>query len=291
MARAGEAVRAQARGEARREVAQLGARRALVAGVRDDVVGRRRRAASASEVTRSRRAAGDPRPRAGGRCASGERRVDEQRALHVGAERDEPGPPRCERGAVPRLFEVRPRLPVGKRPDHDRLGVVAHRDAERADEAQVEPFHRADPDFGERFEERGATVPTGIVTSSCAYTSPRTPSATSSSIVGLHGSGTTMRSKPPRRSSRGDRPPLGERRDPARRTPELVLEVRRRDRPSRSSSHMFTTSGQRPVEPTVAHTPKQCMLRSAIAVGHQFAVMWCMYLARLCPMMSMNSWM
>ena len=54
---------------------------------------------------------------------------------------------------------------------------------------------------------------------------------------------------------------------------------------------MFTTSGHRPVEPTVAHTPKHCMLRSAIAVGTQFAVMWCMYLARLWPMMSMNSWM
>ncbi len=44
---------------------------------------------------------------------------------------------------------------------------------------------------------------------------------------------------------------------------------------------MFTTSGQRPVEPTVPHTPKQRMLRSSIAVGTQFAVMWCMYLARL----------
>src|ERR1700759_2668597 len=57
------------------------------------------------------------------------------------------------------------------------------------------------------------------------------------------------------------------------------------------SSHMFTTCGHAPVEPTVAHTPKQLMLRSRLPTGHQFAVMWCMYFARLCPMMSMNSWM
>ncbi len=54
---------------------------------------------------------------------------------------------------------------------------------------------------------------------------------------------------------------------------------------------MLTTSGQRPVDPTVPHTPKQSWLRSSRAVGHQFAVMWCMYRARLGPMMSMSSWM
>ena len=54
---------------------------------------------------------------------------------------------------------------------------------------------------------------------------------------------------------------------------------------------MLTTSGQRPVEPTVPQTPRHSWLRSLERHGHQFAVMWCMYLARLCPMMSMNSWM
>ncbi len=58
-----------------------------------------------------------------------------------------------------------------------------------------------------------------------------------------------------------------------------------------SSSQRLTTSGQRPVEPTVPHTPKQSMLRSARPIGPQFAVMWCMYRARFCPMMSTNSWM
>ncbi len=36
---------------------------------------------------------------------------------------------------------------------------------------------------------------------------------------------------------------------------------------------MLTTSGHRPVEPTVPQTPKHSMLRSSRAVGHQFAVM------------------
>jgi hypothetical protein len=40
-----------------------------------------------------------------------------------------------------------------------------------------------------------------------------------------------------------------------------------------SSSHMLTTSGQRPVEPTVAHTPKHSWFRSARATGTQLAVM------------------
>ena len=34
--------------------------------------------------------------------------------------------------------------------------------------------------------------------------------------------------------------------------------------------------GHAPVEPTVAHTPKQRRLRSASPTGHQLAVMWCM---------------
>ena len=54
--------------------------------------------------------------------------------------------------------------------------------------------------------------PIGVRTISCAYTSPFTPAFVSSSIVGLHRSGATMRSKPPRRSSAADRPPLGQRR-------------------------------------------------------------------------------
>ena len=54
---------------------------------------------------------------------------------------------------------------------------------------------------------------------------------------------------------------------------------------------MLTTSGHRPVDPTVAHTPKQSWLRSSMATGTQLAVMWCMYRARLCPMMSISSWM
>ena len=48
-----------------------------------------------------------------------------------------------------------------------------------------------------------------------------------------------------------------------------------------SSSQMFTTSGQRRVEPTVPKTPKQSWCRSACPIGLQFAVMWCMYFARL----------
>ncbi len=39
---------------------------------------------------------------------------------------------------------------------------------------------------------------------------------------------------------------------------------------------MLTTSGQRPVEPTVPQTPKQSWLRSSRATGTQLAVMWCM---------------
>ena len=58
-----------------------------------------------------------------------------------------------------------------------------------------------------------------------------------------------------------------------------------------SSSHMFTTSGQRPVLPIVPHTPKQSWPRSARPIGHQFAVMCCMYFARAWPRIAMNSWM
>ena len=54
---------------------------------------------------------------------------------------------------------------------------------------------------------------------------------------------------------------------------------------------MFTTWGQSPVEPIVAHTPRQSWLRSRRAIGHQLAVMCCMYRARLWPITSTSSWM
>ena len=64
-------------------------------------------------------------------------------------------------GAVPRLFEARPRFPRRDRPDHDRLGVVGHRDAERADAPQLERLERGHA--RRRPARRGtrARVPTG----------------------------------------------------------------------------------------------------------------------------------
>ena len=56
-------------------------------------------------------------------------------------------------------------------------------------------------------------------------------------------------------------------------------------------SHMLTTCGHRPVEPTVPQMPKHSCSRSAWPIGLQLAVMWCMYLARLGPRMSTSSWM
>ena len=57
--------------------------------------------------------------------------------------------------------------------------------------------------------------------------------------------------------------------------PELVAkQARQASQPS--SSHMFTTAGHWPVEPTTPQTPKQSWFRSSCAIGLQFAVMWCM---------------
>ena len=64
-----------------------------------------------------------------------------------------------------------------------------------------QPWRACSSDASRARSSRSAAVPGSTVTSSCAYTSPRTPSAQSSSIVRVHGAGTTMRSKPPLRNS------------------------------------------------------------------------------------------
>ena len=80
------------------------------------------------------------------------------------------------------------------------------------------------------------------------------PSAISSSIGGVHGAGTRMRSNPPRRNSAAcahHSASDGSCSDECESSCSKFAAS-----PSQpSSSHMFTTSGHRPVEPTVPHTP------------------------------------
>ena len=118
--------------------------------------------------------------------------------------------------------------------------------------------------------------PIGARTISCAYTAPFVPAFVSSSIVGLHRSGATIRSKPPERSSDatdhhsasdGSCAPC-----PTSSCSKFVGEAF----PSVELPHVHGLRATRPVDPTVAHTPKQLMWRSAARTGHQFAVMWCM---------------
>jgi hypothetical protein len=98
------------------------------------------------------------------------------------------------------------------------------------------------------------------------------PDFVSSSIVGFHRSGATIRSKPPERSSDAtDHHSASDGSWAPCPTSSCSKFAASPFHPL--SSHMFTTCGHAPVEPTVAHTPKQLMCRSRRATGHQFAVM------------------
>ena len=131
--------------------------------------------------------------------------------------------------------------------------------------------------LGETFdlESPGEMLPIGARTISWAYTAPFVPAFVSSSIVGLHRSGATMRSKPPARNSDAtDHHSANDGSCAPCPTSSCSKFAARPFHPL--SSQRFTVCGHAPVDPTVAHTPKQFMCRSRRATGTQFAVMWCM---------------
>ena len=227
--------RAQVRAETRRE--RRAARRAssrVVARVRDDfVTGRPSSSVGERRSRRSRRAAGDPRPRADGRCAAGERRVDEQRALDVGTERDEP------RAATAR---------ARRRPT---LARSAPTSASRGAPRSRSPRCRCASRRGTRRRGAGRApsivpIPTSSIASRNAADRARpasspvrartrrrcTPSAMSSSIVGLHGSGRRCDRTHPAAVAR--RPPTTRRATGScsAGTPRARARSCRRDRPS-----------------------------------------------------------
>ena len=100
----------------------------------------------------------------------------------------------------PRLLVGDPRRPVGDGPEQQRLGVVGHGHRVGADRLEPERLDRRQAPRARPRRAARRSCPAGTVTSSWAYTSPRTPSAMSCSTERVHGVGTTMRSTPPRRS-------------------------------------------------------------------------------------------
>ena len=98
-------------------------------------------------------------------------RVDEQAALPVGAEAERRLAPSGQAIGVvalaqPGLLDPGPRRPVGEGPDHDRLGVVDHRHAERPHEVEAERLeggHRLLAEGGQEVGRRAGGHPHQLV--------------------------------------------------------------------------------------------------------------------------------
>ena len=232
---------------------QLAARRRDVACVHDDVG--RRSVEQVRRATRSRDLGQRPPIVDLGLAPDAhraQRRVDDQRALHVGAERDQPAPPRRERGAVPRLLEARPTSPGRGSPRSTIASVsLRHRDPERPDAAAGPSASTADrPTSSSASRKRPIVADRGASPARARTRHPARPRRRAP-----RSSGSTARARRCGRSRRdaARRPPPTTRRatDPARRRPTSSCS-KFAARPSQpSSSHMFTTSATRPVEPTV----------------------------------------
>ena len=207
--------------------------------------------------------AGDPRWSAGGRFAWGRARASTSTVRCQVAPKSISvlDHPRQFAVGMPRLLERAPRGPVRRGRQQDALVVGPHRSAEDSDELDaLGPVHALSPvphhvDELHRSPRRYLHQLVGVQLA---------PHACRAQVVDRAG--------PAARAPRcGRRRPAGTGRprpttrpatDPAASAwPSSCSKLA--TRPSQpSSSHMFTTSGQRPVEPTVPHTPKQSWLRS-----------------------------
>ena len=170
-------------------------------------------AARRHQISSERAAVG--RLRAGGRCAAGRAARRRAAAAASGAPRPSSVLRQRRQRAVgrPRLLVRGPRRPVGDGPEQHRLGVVEPSPPRRRRPARARaPSTAGRPSSRDRGEQLAGRARAARCTSSWAYTSPRTPSATSSSIDRVHGVGHDDAVDAAAAQRRGHRPPLGQRR-------------------------------------------------------------------------------
>ena len=204
----------------------------------------------------------------------------------------EPVPPLRERAAVPRPFERRPRRQVGDRPDHDRLGVVApsrhgtrRRTAGRAPRPRAARSRRARrgtpdaPPTGQRHEL--VRVHRALHARLRQLVDRRAPRLGHDDAVEA-AAPQLARPTAHHSASDGSCAPAPD---------ELVLEVRGETLPAVELPHVHDLrprAGRTDGAPT--RRSSSCCVRARRSGTSSRSCGACTR-ARLCPMMSMNSWM